>query len=187
MNVFLLISAVALTLHIKQVPTDKPSFMGACSAVLIQEDLALSAAHCFGRNTKAAWAKDNEGKSYTVTYLYKDPLKDLILLRVKEKQGSWAKLGSMPAKTDEVFIVSNADDMDGTHTKGMVTNHIYMDFQHLIVHSAMILKGSSGSGLFDAKGRLVGINTMLIGPFTFAVDIDEIREFLDEARDRGRI
>jgi S1-C subfamily serine protease len=53
-----------------------------------------------------------------------------------------------------------------------------------IIHTAMINSGSSGGGLFNPAGELVGVNTMTMGgPFgwngiSMAVDIKTVREFL---------
>ncbi len=66
-----------------------------------------------------------------------------------------------------------------TYAEGVVENIIRDQYNIIsLVHSASILGGASGSGLFNSRGELVGINTATYKSLTNAVDLTEIQYFL---------
>lgn len=184
-TIFALIASLTVTLNIKT--TDpKATDLRQCSGVLIQNDQVLTAAHCF-RGAAKIWAKTSDGTSYELEYLYHDPVRDLGLAKILHShEKHHAKLYGNFDKADAVFVVSTAEGMKDTFSTGIIANKVEEDGVMQIVHTAGILHGSSGSGLFDRKGRLIGINASMMRGFYFATSVEEIREFLAEANRKLR-
>lgn len=183
-KLFLSIALMSVTLQVKKPSAYYPdkSVLATCSGVFIGPNEVLTAGHCF-KNYKDAWIKDHYERSFHVVLVHVDFEKDLALVRVERMPPTpfYAKLQNSYDKLDQVFIVSAADGMRETYSYGYIHNFHIEEGQHLIVHSAGILPGSSGSGLFDKMGRLIGINTMMYKTASYAVDMADIQAFLFEA------
>lgn len=183
-KLFLSIALMSVTVHVKKPSMLNPgsSYLSTCSGVFVASDKVLTAGHCF-RNYKDVWIKDHNGRSFHAIPLHVDKDKDLALLQVERipQHSHYAVLQNFYRKLDSVFIVSTADGMRETYSYGYIHNFHSEDGQSFIVHSAAILPGSSGSGLFDKKGRLIGINTLLYKTMGYAVDMSDIQRFLFEA------
>ena len=180
-SLFLLISALSVTLHTKKPHPffEGQSIMHACSGVFIQENKILTASHCVEKASHL-WIKTDDNKSYKATVIKLDEKKDLALLYIHDiKHHNIAKAVNDYKKSDLIFQVSNADDMHQTYGTGMIMNIILDNKVEQLVHSAVILGGSSGSGLFDKRGRLIGINVARMGAVSFAVSSKEIEAFLN--------
>jgi S1-C subfamily serine protease len=179
-SLFAAIALMTVTLHTKNL--DRPG-LGTCTGVFVEYDKVLTAAHCF-RGVKEAWAKDANGISYSLAPIHIDPLKDLALVKVTgiAPHPHVAQTWNTVNKGDSVYLVSTADDMPATYSQGIVANKIIDKGQPLLLHTGPILPGSSGSGLFNKEGRLIGINNALYRGFTYAITVKDIRDFLVEAR-----
>jgi len=92
---------------------------------------------------------------------------DLALIRV-DVDGTGARAASWKPKTEltigsEVFTIGNPQHLDGTHTRGSISQ---LRLQrrgarqvHVIQTDAALNPGNSGGGLYDKSGTLIGINT----------------------------
>jgi len=60
---------------------------------------------------------------------------------------------------EPVFAVGTPHGVEDTVTQGKILDSGYSQGQRLILSSAFIDQGSSGGGLFDAAGNLIGITT----------------------------
>jgi S1-C subfamily serine protease len=76
--------------------------------------------------------------------------------------------------------MSNEMDMPFTYGEGIVANVLKDEEinQTLVIHTATILSGGSGSGLFNTDGRLVGLNIYAMRGLGGAVDLSNIKEFM---------
>lgn len=189
MNTFIAyLSIVTLTLHCRfttKLPTGKEyTGLSTCTAVYITPNEALTAGHCIeGTTIGHKWARTSDGKSFRVKVLWRDFARDLALLYVSGPPHKYVILADNPQKSDKVYVLSSEEGFIGSYNEGIVSNIIAdpdLNMTAMIVHTAAIRHGASGSGLFNSKGALVGINTKTMGPLSEAVDAVTIRLFLEE-------
>ena len=75
--------------------------------------------------------------------------------------GDAVEVGTRPADGEDVIAVGNPLDEDFLVDAGVVNRVEETATGQAIYHSALIEHGSSGGGLFNARGQLVGINTYI--------------------------
>ncbi len=180
-----LLTMATLTLHIQEKirNTDgkEQILLATCSAVMISENEALTAEHCVHTSTGKLWALDSNNRSFTAIIERVDKVNDICLIKlVSPIPHTYVNIGHMVNKGDRIYTVNSGDDFIGTFGEGMVAN-IIKDPQTdtvSIIHTSPILPGASGSGLFNWRGQLVGINTAMYKNLSNAVDITEIEYFL---------
>jgi serine protease Do len=126
-----------------------------------------------------------------------DPSSDLALVRAMEPIGKGVAIGcTEPKLLDRVYAIGNPlGVLFDTVTVGNVssTTRSYRDLnipnrddptddgEHgFVQHTAPIAPGSSGGGLFNDAGQLIGVNVRgtPIGSIYLAVTLDEIKDFL---------
>jgi tetratricopeptide (TPR) repeat protein len=118
-----------------------------------------------GRNTwKASIARQN-------------PEQDLCELWVEGLKASAATLRSSSTLTvgERVYAVGSPRGLELTITGGIISGIRQINQDRIIQTDASISPGSSGGGLFDASGRLVGITTFSLAAaqnLNFAVPVD---------------
>lgn len=177
-------------LHIKIVDGDTGNKTGGkCSGTYIGPRTILTAAHCVEKSgIKYVWAKGiNDTFGYPVKVTAIDRERDLALLIAPFKH-SYVKLGDMPKRGDTVFNIGSPLNFEFVISEGIVSQTEYRNKSYgkakYLVTTAMANPGSSGGGAFDKKGRLIGVNTMIIAFFggwngiTMSVNVESIREFL---------
>lgn len=178
-----LMTALTLTIHVRTI-SDEHAVLNTCTAVFVGPQTVLTAAHCIhGGEGMKGWGKDSKNKSFTLTLEAIDVNKDLALLHVKGPVHPYARLGTSVGRTDRIYTLNSGEDMIQTYAEGVVANLVLDPITSvpLIVHTAPILPGASGSGLFDKRGRLVGINVMTQKVFSLAVDLVTVHHFLEDA------
>lgn len=175
-----LLTLFSLTVHIQMWTATDGYGLGTCTAVYVSPTEALTAAHCVADTTGHIWVRTAKQKSFTATVVKKDVIRDLCLLHIEGPKHAYAKLGKPVDRGDKIYIMSSEMDMPFTYGEGIVGN-ILTDpeiNQTLVIHTATLLHGASGSGLFNAEGKLVGINIYAIKGLGGAVDLTNIQEFL---------
>ena len=160
-----------------------------CSGTYVSGDTILSAAHCFDEGQVVnIWVRNwDDNKSYPAEVIKLDAGHDLALLWVHgAHHHKYAKLGHAVKIGQDILCVGSPLGLEFLVSSGIVSQ-IDLVINGLtskyIVHDAMINPGSSGGGMFNAKGQLVGVNTMTVGlmgwmGISLTVSVQDVKDFL---------
>ena len=99
----------------------------------------------------------NNGSIYQgkTTIVGLDPQQDIALLKIEKKDLTSALISQQYAVGDPVTAIGSPLGVRNTATEGNISGFD----QDIISTTAVIAKGSSGGGLFDASGRLIGMTS----------------------------
>ncbi|WP_129596318.1 serine protease HtrA [Anaerophilus nitritogenes] len=141
----------------------------------------------------------DDGKDLKAKVLWNDPLLDLAIVKISEKNLPVAELGN----SDEIQVgqlavaIGNPLGLafERTVTSGIISGlerrieiNEFQSIDGLIQTDASINPGNSGGPLLDEKGRVVGINTVKIQTgegLGFAIPINIAKPIVDEFIKRG--
>lgn len=121
---------------------------GVCSGTAVGERMLITASHCWqsGRLVKV-----NGQPAYAMKI--KHDGKDHALVRVTVKFDRWARMGGDPVQEQDVTWRGNPASQDDVFRRGYVMrvrpDEVWVD--------ARGFGGDSGSGMFDRKGRVIGV------------------------------
>lgn len=144
------------------------------------------------------------GKSYYAQLIGKDPLNDLAILKIFDKNLPTVKLGDSQKLTmgTTVIAIGNAlGRYQNSATKGIIsgigrnlsaTDNDGQDefLANVIQTDAQINPGNSGGPLVDLRGQVIGINVARDtsgASIGFAIPINDAKPVIDSARQAGRI
>jgi len=131
-----------------------------------------------------------DGNVFPARILALDRYRDLAALVVESSQLPAIELGrSRNLRPGEwVLALGHPWSIPGAATGGVVIGtgadlpDIPLSGQDWIAISLPLRPGNSGGPLIDAAGRLVGVNTMMVGPEVgMAVPVDAVKAFLKQA------
>ncbi|AMP36281.1 MULTISPECIES: S1C family serine protease [Ralstonia solanacearum species complex] len=153
------------------------------SAVVIGDGVAITNCHVL-RGGKQVWLKRGNA-NFGARLQYPDVERDLCQLRVADFHYPAATLapGSSLVTGQKVYAIGNPLGLELTISEGLISSLRTDDDGRLksVQTSAAISQGSSGGGLFDANGRLIGITDhqviLTLGQnLNFAIPADWIAE-----------
>ena len=109
-------------------------------------------------------ASEGGSQTWPLTITHLDPDHDLCQLKAKGLAARPVLILSSNtlAVGERVFAIGAPEGLELTMSEGLVSGLREYENAHLIQTSAAISPGSSGGGLFDAEGRLVGITTFFL-------------------------
>lgn len=149
---------------------------GSATGVVIAQDLVLTCFHNLQTDS------DIKVNGVIPKILKVSPKQDLVLLEVKTPYVSPIEMADTINQDEEVIIYGNPMGHLGTIIRGRIVDlangKVYID--------AHVFFGSSGSGMYNSKGQLVGIVTEMEGregygmPFGVAVPSFIVFKFLTE-------
>jgi hypothetical protein len=158
------------------------------SGVVVGREQVITNCHVLRQASGIAISRGNV--SYGAELEFPDAERDLCQLKVKELTAPPVPLGALATvKTGQrVYAIGAPRGLELTLTEGIVSSLRGGDddSQPLIQTSAAILGGSSGGGLFDASGKLIGITTFKMRgeqQFNLAVPVDWVREVPQRGKD----
>ncbi len=127
------------------------------------------------------------GKSFKATLQYADPDRDLCQLSVPDLQAPPVALGTAKKLRvgQRVYAIGAPQGLELTLSEGLISSLRPYEGSQYIQTSAAISPGSSGGGLFDDQGRLVGITTFQFVEgqnLNFALPVDWIVELPKRAQ-----
>lgn len=130
------------------------------SAVAISDHVLLTNCHVVAGRPQIRLTQ--QGKNGRATVIYADPAGDRCFLRTDD-----FALRPVPGVRrfadlhvgETVFSLGTPSGLELSFNQGLVSALRQQEGQHLIQNSAPSWHGSSGGGLFDARGNLIGITT----------------------------
>ncbi len=150
--------------------------------------LIVTNAHVVGRGNITVTLSDR--RTLPAQYLAYDSNLDLAALYIEAEEVPSIPLGDSQALSpgDMVIAIGHPWGLANAATFGIVMG-VGSDWPEMpasgrewIGIDLVLRPGNSGGPLIDAEGRLVGINTMLLGPdFGMAVPVHTIKRFLKES------
>jgi hypothetical protein len=157
----------------------KPLKLG--SAVVIGKETLLTNCHVVADGKRIAVNHDNVNIEARLQYA--DPARDMCQLTAPHLTAPMVELGNSDtlAVGQRVYALGNPKGMELTLSDGLVSA-LRKDKQNalaLIQTTAPVSPGSSGGGLFDDDGRLIGLTTLQVTEgqnLNFAVPINWLRE-----------
>jgi serine protease Do len=183
-----------------QMPPQSPSpFRGQGSGFIVSSDgIILTNAHVV-REAKQVTVKLSDRREFAAKVLGSDTATDVAVLKIDAKGLPTVKLGDAKALQvgDWVLAIGTPFGFEQTATQGIVSakgrslpGDSYVPF---IQTDAAVNPGNSGGPLFDAAGRVVGINAQIFsrsGGFqglAFAIPIDVALHAKDQIVAHGHV
>jgi serine protease Do len=177
---------------------------GAAEATIITNAHVVAA----GRSEKLT-LRLHDGREIEAQLLALDPEHDLAALRANASGLRAASIGDSSAlRLGEVVVaIGNPWGIEAAVTTGIVAAHAPADpdidlepaipseaergvhrFSRidLVQADIRLYPGNSGGPLLDARGRVIGVNSMVGGGLGFAIPSNTVRRFLDETGRSGQ-
>jgi len=144
-----------------------------------------------------------QDKEYKAKIVGTDPRTDLALLKIDDKNLSFAELAdSAQLRVGEwVLAIGNPWGLEHTVTAGIVSakgrqlggSLNVPEYQDYIQTDAAINRGNSGGPLVNMKGEVVGINAIILAPtggnigIGFAIPSNLARKIVKQLKDKGKV
>jgi serine protease Do len=157
-----------------QVQTDAGS--QGSGVVLEPSGLIVTNNHVIG-GARTVSVETSDGRRLPASVITADERQDLAILRPQGAVGPGAEVAEEPdgglRQGDQVFAIGSPFGLQNTVTAGVVSavGRTNPEGVPMIQIDAPINPGNSGGGLFDLRGRLVGIPTSILGPIPGNVGI----------------
>jgi len=155
---------------------------GAGSGVIWSSDgLILTNAHVVRaqRVNVQLW----DGREFSAVVVQRNPRRDVAALRIEAQElpAAQAADSSVVRPGELAIAIGNPMGFVGALTTGVVQaigplRGLGVD--SWVQASVRLAPGNSGGPLADAKGRVIGINTMVAGRLALAVPSNDVRDFL---------
>ena len=157
---------------------------GQGSAVAVDEHTLLTNCHVVGDQNEVRLIREKEEMKARVVSGKSEA--DRCVLKVDQKLPKWVGVRAYEdVKVGELAVTVGAPfGLELTAADGIVSSKRTMRGSKLFQTSAPVSPGSSGGGLFDARGNLIGITTfvMTVGQnLNFAVAAEEFVEATQQA------
>ncbi len=141
----------------------------------------------------------HDKRQFTAELVGTDPETDIAVLKIEPKGLRAIEFADSDALRvgDYVVAIGNPFGLGDTVTSGIVSalgrSGLGIEaYENFIQTDASINPGNSGGALVDLKGRLVGINTAILGPggnigIGFAIPINMVREVSEQLVEYGEV
>ena len=183
----------------RQVQT--PEKVGMGSGVIISKDGYIVTNNHVIDNADVISIKLNDGREFKGRVIGTDPSTDLALVKIEADDLPTIPVGDSDAlKVGEwVLAVGNPFNMTSTVTAGIVSAKarslgVYNNgVESFIQTDAAINQGNSGGALVNAKGELIGINSVLYSPtgaysgYGFAIPTSIMTKVIADLKEYGTV
>ena len=155
----------------------------AGSGVVWAPGFIVTNAHVVRR--PAVQLRTAEGRCLPGRVVARDGRADLALVRAPEvERGADIPVDSGPVRVGAlIFAIGHPFGMRASLTRGIVhaVGPIVAGGPPYIQADLRLAPGNSGGPLADARGRLLGVNSMIAGALALAIPVDEVGRFLRRA------
>lgn len=155
--------------------------VGTGSGVIIMDGMIVTNYHVLaGERLGIVFNNIEEGQEErTSTYIHGDKERDIAIIAVNSHQPKTATIGSSNNLKigQKVVAISSPKGLKNTVSEGIISGFRTINGQKFIQTTAAISPGSSGGGLYDMNGSLIGITSLknIDGEsLNFAIPIDEV-------------
>ncbi len=182
--------------HKESVPNETPKIEEGSGFIISSDGLILTNRHNILDKTKKYFAVAHDNKKYPLKILSRNETNDVAILKIAGQEiypflilGDSLKL----ELGEEVFAIGNALGFKDTVSQGIVSGlarKIDDKMENLIQTDAAINPGNSGGPLINAKGEVIGINSIMMTEaenIGFAIPINEAKKDLEDIKKFGRI
>jgi S1-C subfamily serine protease len=146
----------------------------------------------------------NSGKKYYAQFIGKDPLSDIAVLKIFDKDLPYVELGNSDDLEIGMTVMTIGNALGryrNSATKGIISglgrnlqasdgNGRSMNLDNVIQTDAEINHGNSGGPLINLAGKVVGVNTAIDdagSSIGFAIPVNSIKNVINSIREHGRI
>jgi S1-C subfamily serine protease len=131
------------------------------SAVAISDRELVTNCHVLDSNVRAIVERDGRKQNASLTSA--NPKADRCILTSDSPLRKWVRVRPYAeVKVGErAFSIGAPQGLEQTIAEGIVSAKRVIDGERLLQTSAPISRGSSGGGLFDAQGQLMGVTTWM--------------------------
>lgn len=159
---------------------DKPGRIGNGSGVIWRSGLIITNAHVI--HGSRATVKLSDGRVLDAVCISRDPKRDLAALKVEVSDLPAAIIGdSATLRVGElVLAIGNPNGIKSALTTGIIHAIKLKDASRSqwVMADVRLAPGNSGGPLSDARGRVIGINTMIADGLALAVPSNVVERFL---------
>ncbi|HEX3586639.1 MAG TPA: trypsin-like peptidase domain-containing protein [Candidatus Angelobacter sp.] len=143
----------------------------------------------------------SDKKKYKAQIVGTDPIHDLAIIQIPNKSVPQAEIGDSKSLMvgQKVYAIGNPFGLSGTMTRGIISSIRSLKGQRGFIDEAIqtdaaINPGNSGGPLLNARGQVIGINTMILtggveqsAGIGFAIPINTAKAVLDDLVHLGRV
>jgi S1-C subfamily serine protease len=143
----------------------------------------------------------SDKKKYKAQIVGTDPVHDLAIIQIPNKSVPQAEIGDSKSLMvgQKVYAIGNPFGLSGTMTRGIISSIRSLKGQRGFIDEAIqtdaaINPGNSGGPLLNARGQVIGINTMILtggveqsAGIGFAIPINTAKAVLDDLVHLGRV
>jgi S1-C subfamily serine protease len=143
----------------------------------------------------------SDKKKYKAQIVGTDPIHDLAVIQIPNKGVPQAEIGDSKSLVvgQKVYAIGNPFGLSGTMTRGIISSIRSLKGERGFIDEAIqtdaaINPGNSGGPLLNARGQVIGINTMILtggveqsAGIGFAIPINTAKAVLDDLVRLGRV
>jgi serine protease Do len=132
----------------------------------------------------------SDGRAFDSVVLARDTRRDLASLKIQADNLPAAEIGDSDGlhAGELVFAMGNPLGISGALTIGIIQAHSLIDGRRSsqwVQADVRIAPGNSGGPLADARGRVIGINSMIANGLALAVPSNAVERFLRGRREKA--
>ena len=174
---------------------------GMGSGFVIDSDGHILTNYHVVENARQLEVTTSDKKKYKAQIVGTDPVHDLAVIQIPDKAVAKAEIGDSKDLVvgQKVYAIGNPFGLSGTMTRGIISSIRSLKGQRGFIDEAIqtdaaINPGNSGGPLLNARGQVIGINTMILtggveqsAGIGFAIPINTAKAVLDDLVHLGRV